>query len=693
MNKLKSTLILPIGLFVSIPVLGNQTNNTEETYVLGSGINSAYISDGNSTLLKNGLSLDETPINMQIVPLAVLVEQDVSSLQDALRNVSGVQANFTMGGAYERFTVRGFMQSIAAYRNGVLQPTARFHRANTESVEVLKGPAALELGMSDPGGAINVVTRKPSKNAQYSFLQTAGSLDEFTTMINASGPVGSNGLLYRIDASWEQYGGYRDVTDNSELFFAPSLALQLSENTDIQFNFEYASSEYTYDQGQHAWEDGLVDLPREQAYGQKDAKQEYDNSTIELIINHTFNDAWSTQVGTVLADSETYFRAIYATGNPSPDDTIVNRSAWFGPEVTDTQSLWATVNGQFHTAGLKHHLTMGIQANQYDYDGSASITFIEQVDILEYQVGDSSINVAEYDNFPKSDFIHTQEDEFNGFFIQDQMYLSERLIMLLGLRHDQMSSKFYDYYGPGGPWISENEVEESATTGRLGFMYKSDNVSPYMSYSTSFGPGFNYLPSAIYEPEEAEQFEAGFKINVLDGQAQLTVSAYKLVKSNIPTPDPVEPNRTVLIGEAESTGLEIDIIGSLSTHWSIMANISFMDTEVTRDFSGNAGNKLPNAPETQGGFWLRYSQGKFALGGGANYVGERYGIASNSYKDDAYTRMDMFAAYEFTLGSFPATARLNLNNITDELYFNMRNRWSNMPSEPFNAVASLNLNF
>ncbi|CAA0090599.1 Ferrichrome outer membrane transporter/phage receptor [Zhongshania aliphaticivorans] len=693
--SLKPILITPC-LFFSLTVSATEQSQSdskprvEELTVFGQEQGN-YTSASVSNLSNNGIALSDTPISIQTVPKAVLEDQDANSLQDALRNVSGVQPAFTMGGAYERLTIRGFTNNLASYKNGVIQPVLHFYRANTERVEVLKGPAALELGMSDPGGAINVVTHKPTETPYLSLSQSVGSLDEYSTTVNANTPLGSKDVLFHVDASWRHYGGFRDITDTEEYMIAPSLLFKLSDSTQLRINMELAQGEYIYDQGLHAWEDGIIDLPRERSYGQDDAFQDFDNQALELVIDHVFSEDWSLQAGASFSNSETYFRSIYATGNPSPGNTVVRRSAWFGPESVDSQSFWTQLNGRFNTASIQHNITLGLQAFAYDFDGKASITFIEEIDILTYRSGDSSINVSEYNGYPQVDAITQQDDQTQGVFIQDQMYLSERLIALLGLRYDSASRELdTSYFSP----VEHSQRDDDKTTGRAGLIYKFDNgFSPYISYATSFGPGFNYLPSALYDPEEAEQIEAGFKATLFNNKAQLNLSIFELTKTNIPTADPNIPNRTIAIGEAQSRGLELDVIGEFNDNLSVMGNLALTKTEITKDFSGNEGNELPNAPATQASLWLRYTLGSVALGGGPVFVSERFGTADNSYEDDAYTRWDLFAAYDFELGNVPATARLVLNNITDERYYTLRSRWSNMPSEPFNAVASVSLSF
>ncbi|MEY4588662.1 MAG: hypothetical protein RL497_738, partial [Pseudomonadota bacterium] len=150
---MKTPTSLLAALALAQPLNAAEAQKIETVTVIGNRA-ADYTAPDAAASTKNGQPLIDTPVAVQIVPSAVMLDQQTSSMAEVLNNVSGVTPMFFLGGAYERFVVRGFTQSLAGYRNGVLQPFTRFHLANTERVEVLKGPAALEYGMSDPGGVI-----------------------------------------------------------------------------------------------------------------------------------------------------------------------------------------------------------------------------------------------------------------------------------------------------------------------------------------------------------------------------------------------------------------------------------------------------------------------------------------------------------------------------------------------------------
>ena len=148
---------------------------------------------------KTDTPIMETPLNVQVISKQVLKDQQVITLADSLKNVSGVTTgSFAYGtGNYgaptQQITLRGFA-SQTFYRNGfrLQQGSASRDMSNVESVEVLKGPAAVLYGQNEPGGMVNVITKQPLATPYYSVNQQFGSYDMYRTTVDASGPISSN---------------------------------------------------------------------------------------------------------------------------------------------------------------------------------------------------------------------------------------------------------------------------------------------------------------------------------------------------------------------------------------------------------------------------------------------------------------------------------------------------------------------
>ena len=141
-----------------------------------------------------------------------------------LKNVSGVQPDFQYGNGYESFIIRGFTTNSKFFRNGNRVFAETVETANVEQVDILKGPAAMLFGRIEPGGMVNIVTKKPQEKAYYSLQQQFGSYDFYRTMVDATGPLTeNNSLLYRFNLAYLDSNSFRDVAFDERIFVSPSL--------------------------------------------------------------------------------------------------------------------------------------------------------------------------------------------------------------------------------------------------------------------------------------------------------------------------------------------------------------------------------------------------------------------------------------------------------------------------------------
>jgi iron complex outermembrane receptor protein len=213
----------------------------------------SYHASHATTATKTDTPIMETPFSIQVVPQQVLKDQQTTRLDHALNNVSGVFANQSLS-LFESFTIRGF-ETFDYYREGTrfqsaLTQTGRREMANLERIEVLKGPASILYGRIQPGGMINLVTKKPLEESYYSIQQQVGSYDFYRTALDATSKLNESGsLLYRFNMSYENKGSFREFIDDKKLFIAPVVQWKLSERTQITFDGEYSKGKVRPDYG------------------------------------------------------------------------------------------------------------------------------------------------------------------------------------------------------------------------------------------------------------------------------------------------------------------------------------------------------------------------------------------------------------------------------------------------------------
>jgi iron complex outermembrane receptor protein len=214
-----------------------------------------YVVSNASTGTQTDTPILETPLDIQVVPQQVLLDQQVTRIDGALRNVSGIAfaagGDTSFGNSFDAVVLRGF-QTDSHLRNGVRidsvgGDTELFTQqlANVESVEVLKGPAAILYGAVEPGGVVNIVTKQPQATGAYTIGQQFGSYDLYRTTVGATGPLNSeHTLLYRIDGSYDTGNSIVDLGFHRDLFVAPSLKLLVGELVEVNLEYEHKDASF-----------------------------------------------------------------------------------------------------------------------------------------------------------------------------------------------------------------------------------------------------------------------------------------------------------------------------------------------------------------------------------------------------------------------------------------------------------------
>ncbi|MDD1621533.1 MAG: TonB-dependent receptor, partial [Methylococcaceae bacterium] len=324
---------------------------------------------------KTDTPIMETPLNIQVVPKAVLDDQQAIKLDKSVKLVSGVTTGQGTGGLSDQITIRGFF-NFNYFRNGMRIDTdggadGTRAMANVQSIEVLKGPAAMLYGQVEPGGMVNVVTKKPLDTAYYSLQQQFGSFDFYRTSIDATGPVADNkDLLYRMNVSYENSGSFRELVDYEKVFVAPVLQWNISPQTQVMLEMEYRHENNDYDlhsrpliiDGKRA--DGswinprLADIPRERNLMERNPNP-VEDKFIGLNVSHKFNDDWAIteQLGIDLLDRE---RTAMLPQALRADQRTLDRQLLTSDFYTRNNYYTMTnLTGHFDTWGLKHTLLIG----------------------------------------------------------------------------------------------------------------------------------------------------------------------------------------------------------------------------------------------------------------------------------------------------------------------------------------------
>lgn len=628
--------------------------------------------------------LMDTPASVQVVPQDVIEDQRALRLQDALRNVSGIQQSGS-GGFGENFTVRGFDQDFV-YRNGFREPRefGIFQSlANVQRVEVLKGPASVLYGRIEPGGAINVITEKPLGEASYSLFQEVGSYAFSRTWLDATGPLDENGnILYRLNVGYDGGDSFRDFVEHESALFSPVVTMNLTDRLQATVEYEYYNDDRTLDQGVVALGNRPATIPRSRFLGEPSTDfLSTDSSRLTTDLIYDLGRGWHAQYHYVYDDTD---RSDFRLDSRNLDEAtgeLTRGISANSPFLFRSQAHALNLTGEFRTGPFGHTFLVG-----GDYRDT------QQSDIFGFGAAPPINIFAPTYGFspPATPFPFDISDQWSGVYFQDLIDITPRLSALVGGRHDDVEQFF------GGAAQSTASYNP-----RYALLYRpAEFVSYYTSYveSTSAQQGFdNVDPNTVAAPETAEQFEVGMKVELLRGQMFVNLAAYELTKQNIAVPDPVNPFFVDLIGEARSRGIEFDVAGELSPAWQVIGSYAYTDTEISRDTSGNQGNRLPNAAYNTGSLWTTYDLAprcchSWVLGGGVFAVGDRQGDQENSFLLPGYGIANLMAQRRFCMWGAPATFQVNVDNLFDKTYYlGAQNRSSIAVGTPLQAFASLRL--
>lgn len=641
----------------------------QEDLTVSGGDWSGYNVLNASTATKTDTPILETPVNIQVIPKSVLDDQQTIKLGEAMRNVSGVAISQGSGGLSDDIFLRGFRTS-AQFRNGFrfdnqFSSLGTRQMANVERLEVTKGPGAILYGRLEPGGMVNVVTKKPLTQAYYALQQQFGSDDLYRTTVDATGPItDDNTLLYRFNGSFESSGSFRELVDNERTFLAPIVTWNISPQTQITLEMEYRYDRLGYDPQILPFVNGqLIDIPRERNLAERSLNK---NEEIFIGLNwsHQFNDDWKIEHRFVadLIDSS-IFSTLGSFGPLNPDNTLNRFAAINSPHELNTYYTELNLSGHFNTGVLEHTLLLGGDFYRTDSISTPLRAELNPINVFN-PVHNSELTSPIVPAWPKSDL----STDFFGIYAQDQIKLPYGFHVMGGLR--------YQYVKQWDNLNDTSQPSEDDVTPRVGVLWQAqDWLSVYGNYVENFGASNGWALSRDgnpLSPESAEQWEVGTKLELFDGKFSATLSYFDITKQNVVTPDPVNPNFSIAQGEVSSRGPEVDIRGELMPGWNVIATYANLDTRITKSNSGDQGSRLFAVPRNMGSLWSTYEflQGDLQglrFGGGVRLQDGSAGF--NTPRDTAgFATVDLLAAYSMKVGKSKVTAQLNVNNLLDKEY-------------------------
>jgi len=673
----------------------------EEIVVTGEG-RTPYRAPSSGTATGTNIPILETPFSIQIVPKDILRDQRATRLEESLLNVSSVAIQGNASSRTASFSLRGFENAPTLRdgfrRYGSFQVSPEI--AGLEQIEVLKGAASILYGEIQPGGVVNLVSKKPLSNPFYEAELELGSRGLVSPRVDFSGPVMQDGnLLYRVNALLSTQAPVQNFNTNFErAFVAPALAWKISDRTDLGLSLEYLTKRSPADFGLPVIGRSVVDVPRDFVPTDPNDAIESQFLSVGYNFEHRFSQNWRIRNAFRYSSYDYDFNTVLLPFGFDEATATIGRVFASQEGQNENFSLLTNVLGEFATGAVKHTLLFGVDLNRSQdriFSIGDFLTFLP-LDIFNPVYGQPPTpGKADLPPFGGNNITTNRL----GIYIQDQISLFDRLQLLAGIRYDtvdQTNKRVPGLFTQPG----ETTQTDNAFTPRLGLLYQlSKTVSVYGSYSQSFNPGSATTSAGeVIEPERGKGYEFGIKAALLDNKLFATVAYFDITKQNVAVADPDFPLFSIASGEQRSRGVEFDIAGEILPGWNLIASYTYTNAEVSNDSDASLiGNRLFGVPKHSASLWTTYEiqrgnlQG-LGMGFGLNFVGEREGDLANSYEVGSYFITN--AAIFYRRGNWRFA--VNFKNLGDVKYIESTSNGresGNFFGEPFTVIGSVAVTF
>ncbi len=687
------------------------------------------INQGTANIGRANIPIMDMPQAITIIGQTTIENQQAQRLSDVVKNVNGVYLGGTRASTQETFYARGYnLGSTNTFKNGFrVNSGAMPEMSAIESVEVLKGGAALLYGNVAPGGIINMVTKKPKFVWGGEANMRIGSYDLYKPALDIYGPI-SKQVAFRVNGTYEKANSYRDVVHSERYYLNPSFLFKLNDKTKLLIQGDYLQHEFTPDFGigtlsaQPNVYGGktIADVSRSSFFGTSWQYAKTKQGTASFEFSRQLNDNWEINA---LGGYQNYNRDYFSTERIQADVTgKFKRPLGKSKNEQDYFTGQLFMNGNFNTGALNHKLLVGAD---YENDRSKTIasnlpsnTIYDSINLL-----DPSMYVRRTD-IPHYDWITSTLNPVTRFgaYVQDLISITQKLKLLAGVRwsFQQADRSEITTLATGDMKKGSKLQIDKAFSPRIGLVYQpTHTTTAFVSYSNSFSPNSGIdIDSNTLKPSIIDQYEVGIKNDFFNGMLSANLTLYRIVNNNLSQQvqffkngDPVVGSTTLreLTGQTTSDGIEVDLKSQPIKGWDILAGYSYNNMRYTKTTgklgSYVVGERLVNNPAHTANATTFYSFRDGAvkglkLGAGVYYVGKRNAgwnttyLANGALNDrifevKSFTTVDVSAGYTYKKLSLMA----KLANITNTFNYYIHENYSINPIPPRNFVVTAALKF
>ncbi|MBU0931828.1 MAG: TonB-dependent receptor [Alphaproteobacteria bacterium] len=631
----------------------------------------------------------EIPQAVQFLEGKLLKDLNITKLDTALELASGVSKQNNFGGLWDSFAIRGFAGDenfpsgflVNGFNGGRGYGGPR-DASNVERIEVLKGPNSALFGRGEPGGTINIVTKKPTFDQGGSFSIAGGSWETYRVEGDYNLPL-SDRIAVRINGSVEKAESFRDTVETQKYTLTPSLLAKLSDRDIFTYELEYVKQEVPFDRG-------VVAIPTVNANGTISYNlgaipnsrflSNPNDGPIKIGVlghqaqyQHDFNDDWTLMLGAGYKD--TTFEGYssdpeLALGRQRLDNDgrTLSRQRRYRDYSTTHMVFRGEISGKLETGSIVHNIRIGGDWDRFKIK-TFQLRYRPTAADQSYSIDIFNPNYSIPAPTPTSVIQNSTEvQKAWGVYAQDQIEITEQLKIRFGGRYDDFSQNIDNRLG------TTNPAAYTKFSPMAGLVFEpTSSLSFYASYGKGFRPNSGVdVNNNPFAPEVSKSYEVGAKFVTPDGKLTSTLSLYKMKKSNVLTAD-LLTGLSIAVGEAKSQGVEFDVNAKLPAGFELFATYAYTDAGWADNYAAAGVSKndpLINIPKHQGNVLLfkNFAIGdhEAMLGAGVTHVSRRLGQTAADFYLPSYTIAKV-------LGSFNISDQIKLSadvtNLFDKKYY------------------------
>ena len=656
---------------------GDETKKEDTMTVVGTSQADQTVTDGyqplsSSTATLTNMPLLDIPQVVNTVSDKVLEDQHATSLDEALYNVANVVQTNTLGGTQDAFTRRGFgaNRDGSIMTNGLRTVLPRSFNAATSRVEVLKGPASTLYGILDPGGLINVVTKRPERTFSGDISATSSSFGGGTGQVDVTGPIEGTQLAYRLVGEYQNEDYWRNFGKERSTFIAPSLTW-FGDDATVNLSWSHRSYHTPFDRGTifDLNTGRAVDVPRDERFDEPFNVTNGDSDLAQVNAEYRLNSQWTARFDYGFSQDKYSDNQARVMAYDAKTGNLTRRVDATQGSTQRMHSTRADLQGNVVIGGFYNEILGGIAYENYDLLRTDMIRCknVKGFNIYNpvYGTLDKCTNVSAADSDQRI------QQETYATYLQDALYLTDKWIAVAGVRYQY----YTQYAGKGRPFNVNTDSQDEKLTPKFGMVYKlTPSVSLFGNVAQSFMPQSS-IASYIgnLPPEESTAYEVGAKFDLFDGVTS-NITFFDIHKRNVLYTETIgDETYAKTAGKVRSQGIEVDVAGSLTDNLNVIASYGYTNAKVIDD-PDYAGKPLPNVPRHTGSLFLTYDfnnvydSNTLTLGGGGHALSRRSGTNGADYYLPGYAVADIFAAYKMKL-QYPVTLQVNVKNLFDKTYY------------------------